>query len=135
MLKDKKIVPADASELEKFESGRFYSTIGDMYNFSRGILNPRLTSTKVAGQMLNDKGEVVHAGSIDGYKSYFYKNTKTGLTYIFLSNYAEIPLVPMTKDIPDIVAGKPYKLPTKTNRVAIKVDEKHSARDMSASML
>ena len=123
ILKDKKILPADASELEKFESGRFYSTIDDMYNFSRGIFDPRLTSAKVANQMLNDKAEVVHAGSIDGYKSYFLKNTKTGLTYIFLSNYAEIPLVQMTKDIPDIVAGRPYKLPTKTNRVAVKVEE------------
>lgn len=123
VLKDKKIVPADAAELAKFESGRFYSTIDDMYNFSRGIFDPRLTSPKVAAQMLNDKGEVVHAGSIDGYKSYFIKNTKSGLTYIFLSNYAEIPLVQITKDIPDIVAGKPVKLPTRTNRVAVKVEE------------
>lgn len=124
VLKAKKITPADATEWEKFESGRFYSTIGDMWNFSRGLSDTKTTSSKVVGQMLNDKGEVVHAGSIDGYKSYFYKNTKTGLTYIFLSNYAEIPLVQMTKDIPNIVAGKPYKLPTKTNRIAIKVDEK-----------
>ncbi len=73
--------------------------------------------------MLNKEGAVVHAGAIDGYKSYFYKNTKTGLTYIFLSNYDEIPLVQITKDIPDIVAGKPYKIPTKTNRVAVKLGD------------
>jgi len=120
---NKMIVAADAGELKKFESGRFYSTIDDMYNFSRGLSNPRLTSKSIAAQMLNKDGETVHAGAIDGYKSYFYKNTKTGLTYIFLSNYSEIPLVQMTKDIPDIVAGKPYKIPSKTNRVAVKINE------------
>lgn len=120
---NKKIVPADASELKKFESGRYYSTIDDMYKFSRGIFNPRLTSKTTSGQMLNEKGEVVHAGAIDGYKSYFYKNTKTGLTYIFLSNYSQIPFVQMTKDIPDIVAGKPYKIPTKVNRIAVDLSE------------
>lgn len=123
ILKDKKIVPADAGELEKFESGRYYSTIGDMYNFSRGLFNQRLTSASVAAQMLNKDGVVTHAGSIDGYKSYFYKNPKTGLTYILLTNYGEIPLVQITRDIPDIVAGKPYKMPTKTNRIAVTLNE------------
>jgi CubicO group peptidase (beta-lactamase class C family) len=123
ILANKKISPADASELKKFESGRFYSTIDDMYNFSRGLFNSRLTSKKVADRMLNDKGEVAHAGAIDGYKSYFYKNTKTNLTYIFLSNYSQIPFVQMTKDIPDIVAGKPYKIPTKVERVAVELSE------------
>jgi CubicO group peptidase (beta-lactamase class C family) len=123
IFKDKKISAADASELKKFESGRYYSTIDDMYNFSRGLFNPRLTSKSVAARMLNKEGAVVHAGAIDGYKSYFYKNTKTGLAYIFLSNYGEIPLVQITRDIPDIVAGKPYKIPTKTNRVAVKLGD------------
>ena len=122
-FENKKIVPVDDTELEKFESGRFYSTIDDMYNFSRGLFNPRLTSKKVAGQMLNDKGEIVHAGALDGYKAYFYKNTKTNLTYIFLSNYSQIPFVRMTTDIPDIAAGKPYKIPTTIERVAIEVNE------------
>ena len=120
---NKKITAINDTELKKFESGRYYSTIDEMYNFSRGIFNPRVTSKKVADQMLNDKGEVVHAGSIDGYKSYFYKNTKTGLTYIFLSNYSQIPFVQMTKDIPDIVVGKPYKVPTKIERVAVELNE------------
>ena len=120
--KDKKISPADVAELKKFESGRFYSTIDDMYKFSRGLSNLRLTSKTVINQMFNKSGEVVHAGAIDGYKSYFYKNTKTGLTYIFLSNYSQIPFVQMTKDIPDIVAGKPYKIPTKIERIAIELN-------------
>jgi CubicO group peptidase (beta-lactamase class C family) len=123
MYENKKITAVGDAELKKFESGRFYSTIDDMYNFSRGLFNPRVTSKKVSEQMLNDKGEVTHAGAIDGYKSYFYKNTKTGLTYIFLSNYSQIPFVQMTKDIPDIVAGKPYKIPTKIERVAVEVNE------------
>jgi len=123
IFKDKKISTADEGELEKFESGRYYSTIDDMYNFSRGMFNQRLTSKLIVGQMLNKDGAVVHAGAIDGYKSYFYKNPQTGLTYIFLSNYGEIPLVQITKDIPDIVAGKPYKIPAKTIRVAIKLNE------------
>lgn len=123
ILKNKKIAAAEAAELEKFESGRFYSTVNDMYKFGRGLFNPRLTSKKVVNQMLNDKSEIVHAGSIDGYKSYFYKNAKTGLTYIFLSNYGEIPFVQMTKDIPGIAAGKPVKIPTKQARVAVKLSE------------
>jgi CubicO group peptidase (beta-lactamase class C family) len=122
-FENKKIMSADASELKKFESGRYYSTVDDMYKFSRGIFNPRLTSKSTSVQMLNDKGEVTHAGAIDGYKSYFYKNTKTGLTYIFLSNYSQLPFVQMTTDIPDIVAGKPYKIPTKVNRIAVMVNE------------
>ena len=121
--RDKKISPADEAELRKFESGRFYSTIDDMGKFSRGLLNPRRTSTAILDQMLNKNGEVVHAGAIDGYKSYFLLNTKTGLTYIFLSNYADITLVQMSKDVPEIVAGRAYRLPRKTNRIAIELNE------------
>ena len=123
VFENKKIKAIDDSELKKFESGRFYSTIGDMYNFSRGLFNQRLTSKKISDQMLKESGEVSHAGAIDGYKSYFYKHAKTGLTYIFLSNYSQIPFVQMTTDIPDIVAGKPYKIPTRTERVAIELSE------------
>jgi CubicO group peptidase (beta-lactamase class C family) len=123
ILENKKIKAIDDTELKKFESGRFYSTIDDMYNFSRSLFNLRLTSKKVSDQMLKETGEVSHAGAIDGYKSYFYKNAKTGLTYIFLSNYSQIPFVQMTKDIPDIVAGKPYKIPSKAERVAIELNE------------
>jgi CubicO group peptidase (beta-lactamase class C family) len=121
MYENKKIVPVGDSELKKFESGRFYSTIGDMYDFSLGLFDPRLTSKKIVEQMLNEKGEITHAGAIDGYKAYFYKNTKTGLTYIFLSNYSQIPFVRMTTDIPDIIAGKPYTVPTKTDRTAVEI--------------
>jgi hypothetical protein len=92
-----------------------------MYSFGRGLFNPRLTSKTVAEKMLNEKGEVTHAGAIDGYKSYFYKSAKTGLTFIFLSNYSQIPFVQITKDIPDIVAGKPYKIPSKIERAAVEV--------------
>ncbi|HEY0426340.1 MAG TPA: serine hydrolase [Pyrinomonadaceae bacterium] len=120
---NKKIAATSDTELKKFESGRFYSTIDDMYKFSRGLFNSRLTSKKVAGQMLNDKGEVVHAGALEGYKAYFYKNVKTNLTYIFLSNYSQIPFVQMTTDIPDIIAGKAYKIPTRIERVAIDLNE------------
>jgi CubicO group peptidase (beta-lactamase class C family) len=123
VYQNKKIVPADASELKKFESGRYYSTIDDMYKFSRGIFNPRLTSKSTSVQMLNDNGVVAHGGTIEGYKSYFHKNAKTGLTYIFLSNYSQIPFVRMTTDIPDIVAGKPYKIPTIVNRIAAELNE------------
>ena len=122
MYENKKIVPVDGAELKKFESGRFYSTIDDMYNFSRNLFDPRRTPKKVAAGMLNDKGEVVHAGALDGYKAYFYKNTKTDLTYIFLSNYSQIPFVRMTTDIPDIAAGKPYTVPTKTERIAVELN-------------
>ena len=135
MYENKKIKDVGDAELKKFESGRFYSTIDDMYNFSRGLFNSRVTSKKVSDQMLNDKGEVSHAGAIDGYKAYFYKNTKTGLTYIFLSNYSQIPFVQMTKDIPDIVAGKPYKIPTKIERVAIEVNQDILKRYIGKSSL
>ncbi|MEO7673087.1 MAG: serine hydrolase [Pyrinomonadaceae bacterium] len=120
---NKKITPADEAELKKFESGRYYSTIDDMYKFGQGLFNPRLTSKKVSGQMLKKDGDVSHAGAIDGYKSYFYVNRKSGLTYTFLSNYSKIPIVQITKDIPDIVAGKPYKIPAKINRVVIELKE------------
>ena len=120
-LTGKKIVPADAAELKKFESGRFYSTVDDMHRFARGLFDPRRTSKSLLARMLNKDGEVVHAGAIDGYKSYFYRNSKTGLTFIFLSNYNQIPIVQITKDIPEIVAGRPYKLPVKTNHIAIRL--------------
>ena len=123
IYREKKIVPADIAELQKFESGRYYSTIEDLYRFSRGIFDTRLTSKAIAEQMLNEKSEVVHAGATDGYKSYFYANVKSGLTYIVLSNYSQIPFVQITRDIPDIIAGKPYKIPTKTQRVAVALDE------------
>ena len=123
VYENKKIVPAGGEELKKFESGRFYSTIDDMYKFARGLFNLRLTSKKVSDQMLKETGEVSHAGALEGYKSYFYANPKTGLTYIFLSNYSQIPFVRMTTDIPDIVAGKPYTIPTKVERVAVALKE------------
>jgi CubicO group peptidase (beta-lactamase class C family) len=123
VFENKKIVPVKDTELKKFESGRFYSTIEDMYSFGRGLFNSRLTSKTVAEKMLNEKGEVTHAGALEGYKSYFYKSAQTGLTFIFLSNYSQIPFVQITKDVPDIVAGKPYKIPSKIERAAIGVSE------------
>lgn len=116
-----KIIPAAKENINKFETGNFLSTAGDLYDFSKQILSGAPLKKSLAIQLFGQDSILVQAGGRPGYRAYFYMNLKTGVTFIFVSNYTDIPIQEMTADIVKILENKPYEVPHKINRKAIEV--------------
>ncbi len=116
-----KIVPSSKKSVNRFETGNYLSTIGDLYSFSNQFMSGNYLKKSLAIKMFNQDSTLVQAGGRPGYRSYLYKNLKTGVTFIFTANYTDIPIMELTGDIISIVAGKPYTVPHKINRKEIPV--------------
>ncbi len=118
---DGRIQPGDDTELGRFRYLRIYSTVSDLHRFAMALFDPDVTPSRVTEQMIGDGEAVIHAGAMEGYRAYFYANPKSRVTFIFLSNFENIPFVRITEDVPKILAGDPYEVPTKPQRVAMEV--------------
>lgn len=116
-----KIVPTPAENINKFETGNFLSTIGDLYSFSEQIFSGKVLKKSLAKKLSGQDSIIVQAGGRPGYRAYFYKNLKTGITFIFVSNYTDIPIQEVTQDIINLLENKPYEVPHKINRKPIEV--------------
>ena len=121
-LNDEQIVAGDLRELGRFRFLRFYSTVDDLHRFGSALFDPSVTTETVLAQMTAGKEAVTHAGAMEGYRAYFYANPKTRTIIVILSNFEGIPLVRIIEDIPKVLAGQPYEVPSKPNRVAVAVD-------------
>lgn len=118
---DGKITPVKAQYIGRFESGNLFSTAGDLLRFSEEILSGKALSKEAAFGMFTDS-ILQHAGGRPGYRSFFYKDLKNNLTFILLANYTAMPFENIVKDIPAIILGKPYTMPTAINRTEIEID-------------
>lgn len=116
------ITPISQSNINRFESGNYYSTTGDLFKLAQNLMSGNVVSGKSAIKMFNDS-LLIQAGGRPGYRAYFYKNLKTGVDFIFLCNYSEVPFEQITKDVINIVGGKPYEIPKMINRTAIQLEE------------
>jgi CubicO group peptidase (beta-lactamase class C family) len=114
-----RIRPIDISGINRFETGNYYCTLDDLYRFAQGLFNGKVLSTAAAQQLLNADGAVVQAGGRPGYRAYFYRHPGQQLTFLFLSNYSDLPIEKIIRDVPSIVAGQPYQLPVAVNRHAV----------------
>lgn len=116
-----KVVHIPKKYINKTETGNYLSTISDLYSFSRQMLSGKVLKKSLALKMFEPDSTMIQAGGRPGYRAYFYKNLKTDVTFIFVSNYTDIPIQEMTTDIISILSNKPYELPHIINRIAIKL--------------
>ncbi|MBK1896264.1 serine hydrolase domain-containing protein [Chryseobacterium paridis] len=120
---DGKIVKASAKELNRFETGNYVSTIGDLYLFSKGGFDGKHLEKGLIKELFDENQVLAQAGGRPGYRAYFYKNGKTGFDFMFVSNYTGIPIQKVTEDIVKIFEGKPYQVPTAIKRIKINLSE------------
>ena len=118
---DGKIVVASKKSINRFETGNYFSTVSDLYSFSRQLSAGAVLDKSLAEKMFGQDGILVQAGGRPGYRAYFYKNLKNGVTFIFVANYTDIPIQELTADIVNILDEKPYEVPRKINRTAVKL--------------
>jgi CubicO group peptidase (beta-lactamase class C family) len=116
-----KLVPTSIKKIKKAETGNYLSTIGDLYSFSRQILSGETLRKSLAIEMFGHDSIVDQSGGRSGYRSYFYKNLKTDVIFIFLSNYTDIPFQQATIDIINILDNKEYEIPHKIDRIEIQI--------------
>ncbi len=118
---DGKIVPTALKNINRFETGNYVTTIGALYSFSRQMDDGKSLKKSFANELFNKDGVIAQAGGRPGYRAYFYKNLKTGITFLFTSNYTDIPVQEAIADVINILSGKPYEVPKKVNRIEIEV--------------
>lgn len=121
-LDDDQIVAGDLVELSRFKYLRFYSTIDDLYRFGSALFDRSVTAETVLERMMSGGEAVSHAGAMEGYRAYFYADPEVRTIVAFLSNFEDIPFVRIIEDVPQILAGEPYEVPQKPNRIAVAVD-------------
>jgi CubicO group peptidase (beta-lactamase class C family) len=120
---DGKLVPASKQSINKFETGNYLSTIEDLYSFSQQILLGKVLKKTLAFKMFEKDSVLIQAGGRSGYRAYFYMNLKTKVTFIFVSNYTDIPFQELTSDIINILDHKPYEVPRIINRIEIELSK------------
>lgn len=115
------MVPTSINNINKFQTGNYLSTIDDLYSFSQQILSGKELNKTLALEMFGQDSVLIQGGGRPGYRAYFYKNLKTDVTFIFVSNYTNIPFQEATADIINILDNKPYEVPCEINRVEIQL--------------
>ncbi|OON67693.1 hypothetical protein B0919_15945 [Hymenobacter sp. CRA2] len=118
-----RIRPVDAININRFETGNYYSTLDDLERFAAGLFSGKVLRADAAQHLLNADGAVMQAGGRPGYRAYFYLHPAKQLTFLLVSNYSGMPVEKVIKDVPAIVAGEPYQLPVAVNRQAVAVPE------------
>jgi CubicO group peptidase (beta-lactamase class C family) len=117
--RDGKIVASSKKSINKFETGNYLSTLDDLYSFSKQIVSGNVISKSLAYELFGKDSSLAQAGGRPGYRSYFYMNLKTQVTFIFVSNYTDMPIQEVTADIINLLDNKPYEIPHKINRIEI----------------
>lgn len=120
-------------------AGALYTTIGDLYKWSRSISEKKLMSgvdykmaqTPVKGNygmgwMIENKEGLTwvgHTGSITGFVAWFAYYPKQDMTIIFLSNYKDINANQLIHDLTAVAFNKPYELPVQRKVVQLSTEE------------
>jgi CubicO group peptidase (beta-lactamase class C family) len=117
-----KIIPTSKENINKFETGNYLSSIGDLYHFSQQVLSGKALKKSLAIKLFGQDSILIQAGGRPGYRAYFYKNLKTDITFIFVSNYTDIPIQEVTVDIINVLENKTYEVPHQINRKAVQVE-------------
>jgi CubicO group peptidase (beta-lactamase class C family) len=116
--------------------GGLYSTLDDLLKFDQALYTQKL----VKRQTLNDaftpgrvrsgtttyglgwnitSGSIWHTGNTAGYRAYMERVPATRLTIILLTNHGNTQRIEISREIQNILAGKPYALPRPSVAVAM----------------
>lgn len=118
-----KIISTPKAYINRFETGNYFSTISDLSSFSKQAFTGKYLNKKLVSELFDKDSVLIQAGGRPGYRAYFYKNLKTKVDFIFLSNFTDIPIQEMTADIINIIDNKPYEIPHIINRKKINLDD------------
>ncbi|MEO8515353.1 MAG: serine hydrolase domain-containing protein [Flavobacterium sp.] len=118
-----KVVSTPKTYINRFETGNYFSTISDLYSFSKQAFTGKFLDKKLVLELFGKDSTLIQAGGRPGYRAYFYKNLKTSVDFIFVSNYTDIPIQEMTVDIVNIIDHKPYEIPHVINRQKINITD------------
>jgi CubicO group peptidase (beta-lactamase class C family) len=114
-----KVISSSKTYINRSETGNYLSTISDLYSFSKQAFTGKFLNKKLALELFGKDSVLSQAGGRPGYRAYFYKNLKTNVDFIFVSNYTDIPFQEITADIINIIDNKPYEVPHIINRQKI----------------
>ncbi len=120
-LENNQFVPVPSEKTIHFETGNYYTSMHNLYRFSKQMLSGKAIAKERAMKMFEKDSLLVQAGGRSGYRAYFYKNLKTETTFLFLSNDSDIPFQKITEDVMKILEGKEYTVPRKIMRKEISV--------------
>ena len=118
-----KIVPVPQTSINRFETGNYYSTIDDLYSFSQQLISGKNLRKDLVLKMFGKDSQLIQAGGRPGYRAYYHQDLKSGITFIFISNFTDIPFQKVTEDIINLLNGQPYRIPQKISRKAIEVSD------------
>ncbi|WP_454047245.1 serine hydrolase domain-containing protein [Chryseobacterium sp. Marseille-Q8038] len=118
-----KITPVSQNSINRFETGNYFSTTDDLYSFSKQLISGKHLKKDLALKMFGNNSQLIQAGGRPGYRAYYYQDLKSGITFIFTSNFTDIPFQKVTEDIINLLNGQPYQIPQKINKKAIEVPD------------
>lgn len=111
------IRPVKLKDINRFETGNYATTINDLYSFSEQILSGKALNKSLALKMFDGDSLITQAGGRPGYRAYFYKNIKSDITFIFTSNFSNVPFQEVIDNVFSILSGKPFQIPRKVERI------------------
>ncbi|WP_167510670.1 serine hydrolase domain-containing protein [Chryseobacterium sediminis] len=120
---DGKITPVSHTNINRFETGNYFSTTDDLYSFSQQLISGKNLRKDLVLKMFGKNSQLVQAGGRPGYRAYYYQDLKSGITFIFTSNFTDIPFQKVTEDIINLLNGQTYSVPRKINKKAIEVPD------------
>ena len=112
-----KLMAAPLGHLNHVGNGNYYTTIGDLFSFSEQLRSGKTLKKPVANHLFWKDSILVQSGGREGYRAYFYKSLKSSITFLFLSNYTDIPFQDITENVIKILDKEPYKIRGNTLRV------------------
>lgn len=132
-----KLIPSDYDAFNSKGAGGLYSTVEDLLIWEEkmsgiisdtGLKKIRTAYSKTGYgygiQVLTEHNQInyLHTGGLNGYISYMSRLEKDKISIIMLSNFGDISLLTIMKDINSILFGEEYQLPKETHRETAKID-------------
>jgi len=114
VLRDSVMVPVPSISEDEFKTARVYSTAADLHRFML-----MLTKEPYASALKDEDDIIEKTGGSRGVRAQAYVDTQSGLGYIFLANYDEMPFNETIDNMAKILRSQPFELPRAINRLAI----------------
>lgn len=113
--RDGELVALTEFEREDLQPAHLYSSAADLNRFLDFI------SAAPFSGALADEEVISHAGGSRGKRAYVETNTALGYSFVFLSNYDELPFSQVVSDMRAILEGEPYAIPERVFRTGVEL--------------
>lgn len=137
--KNNELVTADDYCYNCRGAGGLYSTVDDLNIWTEQLAAGKVIRAETRAKMLTPYSEngygygihiyklfnhtiYEHSGSANGFKTHLLRLPDDKITIVYLSNYGDIPLLAVNKDIVAIALGEKYTIPGTVSRKLAKID-------------